>query len=255
MPLLRDYLAKQGKLLVLLDPADDLKAPAADAALTGLLNEWGIDATNSVIVDVSGRTTVATVAVAAPPYPTHAITDRFNLLTMFPLARAVAPAKTPPAGRNAQPFVQTAARSWAETTFAQLETRMRWRPSRTRATWPARSPSPRPSRSRPPRRRRRRRRRTAAEAPGKPETRIAVVGDSDFAANAYLGVEGNRDLFMNTVNWLAQQENLISIRPREAADRRLTMTANQSRGMFWLSIVIVPPMIFGSGIYTWWRRR
>jgi ABC-type uncharacterized transport system involved in gliding motility auxiliary subunit len=33
------------------------------------------------------------------------------------------------------------------------------------------------------------------------------------------------------------------------------MTANQSRGVFWLSIVIIPMMIFGSGIYSWWRRR
>ena len=44
---------------------------------------------------------------------------------------------------------------------------------------------------------------------------MAAIGDSDFIANAYLGVEGNRDLFMNTVNWLAQQENLIAIRPKE----------------------------------------
>ena len=60
----------------------------------------------------------------------------------------------------------------------------------------------------------------------KPETRIVVFGDSDFVANGYLGIPGNRDLFLNTVNWLAQQENLISIRPRDPggpphhADRR-----------------------------------
>ena len=42
-----------------------------------------------------------------------------------------------------------------------------------------------------------------------------VIGDSDFAANAGLGIQGNRDLFMNTVGWLSQQENLISIRPRK----------------------------------------
>ena len=48
----------------------------------------------------------------------------------------------------------------------------------------------------------------------KPETRLVVVGDSDFAANAYLGTGGNRDMFLNIVNWLAQQENMISVRPR-----------------------------------------
>jgi ABC-type uncharacterized transport system involved in gliding motility auxiliary subunit len=87
------------------------------------------------------------------------------------------------------------------------------------------------------------------------ETRVAAIGDSDFASNAYLGVEGNRDLFMNTVSWLAQQESLISIRPREASDRRLTLTAFQITLMFWLSIVVIPGAVLGTGVYTWWRRR
>ena len=68
--------------------------------------------------------------------------------------------------------------------------------------------------------------RRRADAP-KPETRVVVFGDSDFAANGALGIQGNRDLFMNTVGWLSQQENLISIRPKEADDRRLTLTATQ----------------------------
>jgi ABC-type uncharacterized transport system involved in gliding motility auxiliary subunit len=84
---------------------------------------------------------------------------------------------------------------------------------------------------------------------------VVAIGDSDFASNAYLGVEGNRDLFMNTVNWLAQQENLISIRPRDPADRRLTLTAAQFTMMFWLSLVLVPGVVMGTGVYTWWRRR
>jgi ABC-type uncharacterized transport system involved in gliding motility auxiliary subunit len=258
VPLLNEYLAKQGKLLVLLDPAQNLKQPVPVPRLTGLLEAWGIDATNSVVVDLSGRTTVATVAVAAPPYPGHAITDRFDLVTMFPLVRAIVPAKTPPAGRNAQSFVQTAPRSWAETTFSQLEDTKALAPEPEKGDLPGpvsiaaavAVPAPATDAANKPATPA-----AGAEEPAKPETRIAVVGDSDFAANAYLGVEGNRDLFMNTVNWLAQQENLISIRPRDAADRRITMTANQARGVFWLSIVIIPMFVFGSGIYSWWRRR
>ena len=88
-----------------------------------------------------------------------------------------------------------------------------------------------------------------------PETRIVAVGDSDFASNAYIGVEGNRDLFMNTVSWLAQQESLISIRPREASERRLTLSPAQITLMFWLSIVLVPAAVLGTGVYSWWRRR
>ena len=92
------------------------------------------------------------------------------------------------------------------------------------------------------------------DEPKKPESRLAVFGDSDFATNGMLGIQGNPDLFMNTVSWLAQQENLIAIRPRNAADRRLTMTAEQQRMVFWLTLG-VPLLLFGAGFYTWSRRR
>jgi ABC-type uncharacterized transport system involved in gliding motility auxiliary subunit len=93
------------------------------------------------------------------------------------------------------------------------------------------------------------------EQPPPPETRVVVIGDSDFASNSALGGEGNRDLFMNVLSWLSQQENLISIRPREASDRRLTLTASQITGMFVLSVFLLPGAVFGAGVYTWWRRR
>jgi ABC-type uncharacterized transport system involved in gliding motility auxiliary subunit len=70
-----------------------------------------------------------------------------------------------------------------------------------------------------------------------------------------LGIQGNRDLFMNIVGWLSQQETLISIRPRDPDDRRVTLTAAQQTNLTWLALLIIPGFIFGSGVYTWWRRR
>ena len=93
----------------------------------------------------------------------------------------------------------------------------------------------------------------AAAAP--PETRLVVIGDSDFATNGVVGIQGNRDMFLNTINWLAQQEDLISIRAREPEDRRLTLTADQQRRVFVLSLFLVPGIVLGTGVYTWWRRR
>src|SRR4029078_13386865 len=89
----------------------------------------------------------------------------------------------------------------------------------------------------------------------KPETRGAVVADSDFAANGTLGVQGNRDLFMNTVGWLSQQDNLISIRPKEPDDRRITLTARQESNIFWRSLLMIPGFLFAAGVSSWWRRR
>ena len=91
--------------------------------------------------------------------------------------------------------------------------------------------------------------------PSKPETRIVVFGDSDFVANRYLGIPGNKDLFLNSVNWLAQQENLISIRPRDPESRGVTLTAERAQIIFWLSILIIPGLILALGVQTWWRRR
>ena len=82
-----------------------------------------------------------------------------------------------------------------------------------------------------------------------------VFGDSDFVTNGYLGIPGNKDLFLNSINWLAQQENLISIRPKDPEDRRITVTADQQRRIFWLTVLIIPGLILFAGVQTWWRRR
>ena len=96
----------------------------------------------------------------------------------------------------------------------------------------------------------------AASDAQKPETRVVVYGDSDFAANSAFSIQGNKDLFLNTIGWLSQQENLISIRPTAADDRRLNPmpAATQATIMYgaWLGM---PLLIFGIGIYSWWRRR
>ena len=256
VPLITDYLTKRaGKLLVMLDPSDNLKEPATMPRWTGFLKEWGIDATNSVVVDLSGLTRVATVPVAGPPYPAHPITERFDLITMFPLARAVVPF-TAPQTRSGQSFVQTTERTWAETTLSTLEDPDTLAPEPDKGDTqgpvsiavavavPAASDQPAPAANE-----------QAQDEEPKPETRVAAFGDSDFVANAYLGVEGNSDLFMNTVNWLAQQENLIAIRPRDPADRRITLTAGQMQAVSWIAILILPAAVLGVGVLTWWRRR
>jgi hypothetical protein len=176
---------------------------------------------------------------------------------MFPLVRAMTVATDAPENRTGQTFVQTATRSWAETNLASLEgdaSTVAAEPEQGDLTGPVSigvaTAVPSPAPAEPPASTEK----PAEDAP-RPETRVAAIGDSDFAANAYLGIEGNRDLFMNVVNWLAQQQNLIAIRPREASDRRLTLTANAQTGLFWLSIFIIPATVLSAGIYTWWRRR
>jgi ABC-type uncharacterized transport system involved in gliding motility auxiliary subunit len=252
---LKKYLDKQGKLLLELDPPDKVDSPPL-TNLIALAHDWGIQAGNNIVVDVSGMGrmigTDASVPVVAPPYPAHPITQRFGMITAFPLAREASPVAGGVNGHTAQSFIETGPRSWAETDLKSLMTSGavsldegkgdKKGPIALGAAVSAAAASATPPKPGEP------------DAP-KPETRVAVIGDSDFASNGTLGVPGNRDLFMNTIGWLSQQDNLISIRPKEADDRRITLTATQESNIFWISLLIVPGFIFAAGVSSWWRRR
>lgn len=251
---LKTYLNKQGKLLLLLDPA--VKADTAPLTnLVALAQEWGIDVGKNVVIDTSGMGRLFGSDASSPvatTYPAHPIVDRFNLITIYPLASSVVPVAGGSSGRTAQPFIETSPQSWAEADLASLSSSEgvsldaakgdQAGPISLAATVSVAAPAPAETKP------------EDKEAP-RPETRVVVVGDSDFAANFALGVSGNRDMFMNMVGWLSQQENLISIRPREPSDRRLTLTYTQQVWMFLTAMVLVPGAVFGAGIYSWWRRR
>jgi ABC-type uncharacterized transport system involved in gliding motility auxiliary subunit len=250
---LRKYLGNAGKLVMALDPVEKADAPQA-ANLIALAREWGIDVRNNVVVDVSGMGqligTDASVPVAAN-YPSHPITDRFAILTAYPLAREVASVADGAEGRTAQSFVESSARSWAEADIASLLATGEVSMDEGQGDKPgpislaAAVAAPKSSDAKPD---------ESTDAPV-PETRVVVFGDSDFASNAALGIQGNRDLFMNALGWVSQQESLIAIRPRAAEDRRITLTAAQQSNIVWLSLLVIPGLVFGTGVYNWWRRR
>jgi ABC-type uncharacterized transport system involved in gliding motility auxiliary subunit len=97
----------------------------------------------------------------------------------------------------------------------------------------------------------------AGTVSGTPSGRFVVVGTSGWAENRALGSRtlGNRDLFMNAINWLTADEDLISIRPKSTEDRPLSMTGQKLNTVFWLSVIIFPLAVVGFGLATWWKRR
>lgn len=85
--------------------------------------------------------------------------------------------------------------------------------------------------------------------------RFVVVGSSSWAANSFLRFNGNSDLALNTVDWLSSSEDLISIRPKEQEDRRVTMTKAQLNFVRITSQFLLPLVVIVAGISVWWRRR
>jgi ABC-type uncharacterized transport system involved in gliding motility auxiliary subunit len=267
---IRTYLRRGGKALFMLDPPVGESARTA-TTLEALLKEWGISLGHDVVIDISGMGqllgTDASVPVVAT-YPQHPVTENFDLLTAFPLAQSVRGEAGVDLGTaNTQNVINTGDRSWSESDVKALAS---GKVSLDEKTGDHRGPitialslsmdapdasasaadaaaAAKPADGEKPA--------DGAKPPPKPQMRIMVVGDSDFASNAAAGIQGNADLFVNMNNWLTQQEDLISIHPRDAGDRRVTMTADQQRRLLWLSLLFIPGLILGSGVYTWWQRR
>jgi ABC-type uncharacterized transport system involved in gliding motility auxiliary subunit len=245
------YLNRGGKVMLMLDPVDASGNPALPN-LIGLAKAWGFEVGNDIVLDASGlgRTIGAGPQVPlAGDYPAHPATNGFRYMTAFPLSRSVTPVEGGADGRFPQSLVETSQRSWAEVDIAGMyansqptldEGTDKAGPVSLAAAVSAAAPDA-----------------PAGESPdaSKPEARMIVVGDSDFATNGALGIQGNRDLFLNMANWLAQQENLIAIRPVDPADRRVQLTEDQMGRIYWLTLALFPLAFIAMGVRVWWKRR
>ena len=190
---LKRYLAKGGKILAMIDPPEPNGADQAN--IRAFLHEWAIDFGNDVVVDASGVGQIfggdASVPVAAI-YPSHPITEGFRVMTAFPLARSVQPVEGGVGGRTAQPIVQTSQQSWSETDLQSVAAgKVAPNPDQGDKTGPvtlgAAVTAPATEAPAPPAGGN-----ASPDAP-KPETRVVAFGDSDFAANNAVGIQGNQD--------------------------------------------------------------
>src|SRR4030095_13311208 len=223
------YLEKGGKAMLLIDPDTDPK-------LDDVLHAWGIEVGNNTVVDVSGVGRFFQLGPGAPlarTYGSHPITKDFEgSMTFFPLSRSVE--SIPGSGVSATDLMKTSEESWAETEIKSGKVEFNeGKDKKGPITLGV----------------------AASKTEGDNEARLVVIGDSDFAANQYIGVQRNGDLFMNSINWLSQDEDLISILPKSPSDRRVSMTEADQNQLFWITLVLMPLATIGSGFYIWWRRR
>ena len=86
-------------------------------------------------------------------------------------------------------------------------------------------------------------------------TRIVAIGDADFASNGLIASARNSDLLINSVNWLAQDFELISLRPKLREPRLLFLTQSELEFIQWSGWLLMPVLVGAFGVWIWWRRR
>lgn len=228
------YLGRGGKLLVMVDPP--FPQPLQDGWAKRLLGKYGIVLVDDLTVELSPIGRLFGIGPEVPivqQYTPHAITrDLTGVMTLFPLTRSVDAQKTLPTGVNVQPLARTSADSWGETDRAELA-QGQAKPDPQDPKGPL----------------------TVAEVATKDKTRVVVYGTSNLATNQFLNLQGNRDFFLNTVSWLAEEEDQIAVRPRDVRQTPIFLSAQQGQAVFWLPVVVLPAAVLAGGVIAVVRRR
>jgi ABC-type uncharacterized transport system involved in gliding motility auxiliary subunit len=218
------YVARGGNLLWLIDP-EPLRGLAPIAEMLGLVLTPGI------VTDPEAARYGASPALAvAAVYGRHAITDGFNLITVYPQARQIEAIDND--DWRVRPLIEVAPRGCVKA--GKLEGRC----DRSRdIAGPVTIAS------------------AFERAVADRQQRVVVVGNGNFLANAFIGNGGNRDLGVNMVNWLAGDDRMIVIQPRGATDSAIDID-QVTLYLIAFGFLIAAPLAFMiAGFAIWWRRR
>jgi ABC-type uncharacterized transport system involved in gliding motility auxiliary subunit len=241
---IQSYVANGGKLMLLTEPTI---GQAPQVSLNDFVSTWGVEIGTLPVAEGNPQFVLArdplTPVIAR--FPTHKITEGLNL-TFFPTPTHIETSPDNRGGATITNLLQTTDRSWAENDPRQLnfdEGTDKKGPLTIGVAIEA-TPENQPPGG-------------GDEADSK-KTRVIVFGDADFVSNEVQGIpvpSSNRDLFLNAANWLASDESLIAIRPKERDSRNMFLTAAQSNLVFFSSALFLPLIVLALGGFVWWSRR
>lgn len=209
---------------------------AANDELAKLLDSWGIIVNKDLVLDLGGLGQIFGFGPEIPvvlQYESHPITQPLTRIpTAFPLTRSLE--------------IKTGGRASVSKLVSTTEDSIA-----TSEIGPGGAVDPKKGKKGP---------LTLVAAgtySGTKQGRFVVTGTSIWAVNSLAGSRqlGNRELFVNSVNWLASDEDLISIRPKTPEDQALNVSGQRMAMLFWLSIFIFPLTVVAFGLATWWKRR
>jgi ABC-type uncharacterized transport system involved in gliding motility auxiliary subunit len=236
---IKTYVENGGRALIMLDETLRIgrSEPAADNPdLEKALEDWGVTVNKDLVLDLSGVGQILGLGPEVPmivQYESHPITQPLTRIpTAFPISRSLEVKSS--AKASVSKLFNTTEESLAVTEIGpggQVDPKKGKKGPLTLAA--------------------------AGTYSGTTQGRFVVIGSSTWATNSLTGSRqlGNRDLFSNMVNWLASDEDLISIRPKETEDRPLNLSTQKLNAIFWMSVLIFPLGVVGFGLAAWWKRR
>lgn len=235
------YVKQGGRVLFMLDPG-------GANGLVDYLSQYGFEIGKDLIIDTLSQVYGANylTPVVVNYHDNHPITRGFELATFFPASRSVHIKEELPKGRY--DLATTSEKSWAvvgelQEKDLEFNADIHTKGPISLAAVAAVEVVLEDKKT------------EAGEESLKKWGKIVVLGDSDLVSNTHLKLAGNKDFFLNTLTWLAEENVLISIRRKEPGLTPLMMTASQGRLVFWLSMVIVPSLVLVVGIGVTAKRR
>ena len=235
---IKRYLEGGGKLLIMTDPF-------TGRTLNGFIDGYGLHMGDDVIIDKMSKILGGDYGVpVVSDYAAHPITENFGEATFFPMAQTIQIDKAPPQDTEIVPLATTGTESWGELDRMRLvkgEAEFNKGEDRPGPLTVAAVAT-------------RRIKATTMGAADK-NARIVLVGDSDFVSNSFFAVAGNGDFFLNALSWLAEEGDLIAVRPKPPKITPLFLSPVEARWIKWLTIAILPGLVAGAGVVILIRRR
>jgi ABC-type uncharacterized transport system involved in gliding motility auxiliary subunit len=235
---IKAYVEDGGRALFLMDPPLKFGQEVDEnQPLSDLLESWGVTVKKDLVLDVSGIGQLYNLGPEFPlvtSYASHPIVSSMrDSATGFPIARSIEFKNTDKT--MVEKLFETSDQSFATQNLASGEIKQSPNDLKGPLTMGV----------------------AGTYNTGKENLKgqFVVVGTSAWIANGFLKFVGNRDLFLNMLNWLSADEDLISIRPKEPEDRRLNMNQRQMSLMFYESVVAIPLLVVVMGVSVWWKRR
>ncbi len=232
---LKAYLDGGGKLVVLL-------GPSSKTDLNDLLQNYQVSFSGGVVVDPAKSVPQDPRVVVVDNYGTHAVTQDLRDLSFFPLATPISTPGTPPAGMTITSLAKSSDSSWGNTNLQQIQQGPN-DPKGPLSLAVAIDAGSAASAS-------------SSSTPAPNASRLVLIGSPDLISNNSLQqVPGNQTLFLNSANWVAQEDNLINIRVPENTPRTMVLTSSQMNLVAYSSFLFLPLGVLAAGAAVWWTRR